>query len=63
MYIKLFILDGKQGKQGMQNTKPQEYYFRGNYAIEQCILKIVEVYFGSKIQSQIEDLLTARKED
>lgn len=63
MYIKLFILDGKQGKKGIQNTQPQEFYFRGNYAIEQCILKIVELYFGSKIQTKVEDLLKARKED
>jgi len=63
MYIKLFLLDGKQGKQGMQNTKPQEFYFRGNYAIEQCILKMVEIYFGNTIKIQVEDLLKLRMED
>lgn len=63
IFIKLFILDGKQGKNHIEKGIPQQFYFKGNYAIEQCILKLVELYFGSSIMSKVEDLLKTRKED
>jgi hypothetical protein len=58
MFIELTILDGKRDKNNY--TKPTKYFFKGNYAIEELLLKVSEVYFGSKIKNQVEDLLTVR---
>lgn len=58
MFIELTILDGKRDKDNY--TKPTKYFFKGNYAIEQLLLKISEIYFGTKIRNQVEDLLKAR---
>jgi hypothetical protein len=58
MYIELIILDGKRTKDNY--TKPSKYFFKGNYAIEQLLLKISEIYFGSKVKAEIEDLLKMR---
>lgn len=58
MHIELMILDGKRDKNNY--TKPTRFSFKGNYAIEQLLLKVAETYFGSKIKSQIEDLLKSR---
>lgn len=58
MFIELTILDGKRDKDNY--TKPTKYFFKGNYAIEQLLLKISEIYFGTKIKNQIEDLLKTR---
>jgi len=57
MFIELTILDGKRTK---NYTKATKYFFKGNYAIEQLLLKISEIYFGSKVKAEIEDLLKMR---
>lgn len=58
MFIEVTILDGKRTKDNY--TKPTKYFFKGNYAIEQLLLKITEIYFGSKIKAEFEDMLKLR---
>lgn len=58
MFIKLFILEGKRDKNNY--SKPTEFVFKGNYAIEQLLIKTSEIYFGKRISDQIEDLLKSR---
>jgi hypothetical protein len=58
MEIHLLILDGKKLKSGY--TKPNKLIFKGNFALETCILKLVESYFGPVLKSKIEDMLRAR---
>ena len=58
MKIDMIILDGKADKKGY--TSPTKLSFLGNYAIENCILKLTEMYFGSRLKTKIEDLLKTR---
>lgn len=60
MKIDMIILDGKKDKKGY--TIPTKLSFLGNYAIENCILKLTEIYFGSRIKTKIEDLLNNRSD-
>ena len=61
MEIHLLILDGKRSKS--HYTKPNKLIFKGNYALETCILKLVETYFGPVLKNKIEDMLRARITD
>lgn len=61
MEIHLLILDGKKQKSGY--TKPNKLIFKGNFALETCILKLVETYFGPVLKDKIEDMLRARITD
>lgn len=58
MELHLLILDGKRSKGGY--TKPSKLIFKGNYALESCILKLIEVYFGPVLKDKIEDMLRSR---
>lgn len=58
MELHLLILDGKRQKSGY--TKPLKLIFKGNYALESCILKLIEVYFGPILKNKIEDMLRTR---
>ncbi len=59
MFIKLTIRDGKQNKSGYTNH-PTEYIYKGNYAIEQMLIRQTEIYFGVKVSSQLEEILKTR---
>lgn len=57
----MLILDGKKEKGGY--VKPNKIIFKGNYALETCILKLVETYFGPVLKNKIEDMLRVRITD
>lgn len=61
MEIHMLILDGKRDKSGY--TKPNKLIFKGNYALESCILKLVESYFGIVLKDKVEDMLRVRITD
>jgi len=61
MKIDMIILDGKRNKEGY--IPPLKLNFLGDYAIENCILKLSEIYFGLRIRNKIEDLLKLRRND
>jgi hypothetical protein len=61
MEIHMLILDGKKEKDGY--TKPNKHIFKGNFALETCILKLIEVYFGPVLKNKVEDMLRARITD
>jgi hypothetical protein len=61
MEIHMLVMDGKKEKSGY--TKPIKLIFKGNYALESCILKLVETYFGPVLKNKIEDMLRARITD
>jgi hypothetical protein len=55
MKIHMLILDGKSHKSGY--VKPTKLIFEGKSALEDCILKLVEAYFGPTIKNRVEDML------
>lgn len=55
MKIHMLILDGKSHKSGY--VKPTKLIFEGSAALETCILKLVETYFGPVMKNKIEDML------
>lgn len=58
MEIHMLILDGRAHKNGY--TKPDKLIFKGNFALESCILKLIESYYGCKLKDKVEDMLTSR---
>jgi hypothetical protein len=61
MEIHMLIIDGRKVKN--KYVPPTKLHFKGNFALEQCILKLVEAYFGPKLKDTVEDLLKARITD
>ena len=61
MEIHMLIIDGRKTKN--KYVSPTKLHFKGNFALEQCILKLVEAYFGLKLKDTVEDLLKARITD
>jgi hypothetical protein len=60
MEIHMLLLDGQKNKEGY--VKPDKQIFKGNYALETCILKLIETYYGPKLKDKIEDILGSSKE-
>lgn len=60
MKIHMLILDGKPHKDGY--IKPTKLIFEGKSALEDCILKLVESYFGPVMKNKIEDMLRATRQ-
>lgn len=53
MQIHMVIFDGKKDKNGY--VKPTKLSFSGNTALEDCILKLVELFFSPEIKNKVED--------
>ena len=58
MEIHMLVLDGQKKKDGY--VKPTKLIFKGKTALEDCILKLVESYFGPVLKNRIEDMLKCR---
>jgi hypothetical protein len=59
--IHMIILEGKRDKQNY--TKPNKLNFLGTTAIEDCILKLTEIYFGSKAKDDVEEIIRIERLD
>ena len=59
----MIILTGKRNKNGY--VPPIKFHFSGKTAIEDCILKLTEIFFSLDIKSKVEDIIRSdrSKED
>ena len=55
MQIHMIIFDGKKDKNGY--IKPIKLSFSGNTALEDCILKLIEIFFSPEIRNKVEDII------
>lgn len=62
MEIHMIIYDGKieKGHNGGSYVKPTKLQFKGNYALEATVLKLLEIYYGVAIKDAVENLLKNR---
>lgn len=63
MKIKLTIFNPAKKRNGKHGVEPDIYEYKGNYALETMIIKIIEEYFGPKISDSVEALLKVRIEE
>ena len=61
MYVKLLILNNNRTNNF--SVQPLEFEFKGDTAIEQMILKAIEIYFGDNEIHETKILLRETKEN
>jgi hypothetical protein len=55
MDIHMIIFNGKKDKSGY--VKPMKFNFSGVTALEDCILKLCEIFFSPEIKEKVEDYI------